>query len=295
MEDIGSQLREWVGKQAHSDDIITPRLVNEFRATFQPYLSQTGDGEAPLAIHWCLAPEIRPMAELGADGHVAKGGFLPPVSLPRRMWAGGKIEALDALRLGDAVARRSTVSDIELKTGRSGPLCFVTVSHELSSTRGIAIRERHDIVYRAESQGGASDEASDTHNVETRSADLEWQVDASSILLFRYSAMTFNGHRFHYDYPYATGVEGYAGLVVHGPLQATLLYNLAALLGGRVPSHFSYRGIKPLIAGQPFKVLGAKTDDGVACWTADAHGRTCMEARSTSHKELEHRLARPAR
>jgi 3-methylfumaryl-CoA hydratase len=117
--------------------------------------------------------------------------------------------------------------------------------------------------------------------VEARTADIEWQVDASSVLLFRYSAMTFNGHRFHYDHPYATGVEGYAGLVVHGPLQATLLYNIAAVLGGQVPSLFRYRGIRPLIAGQTFKVRGARTEQGLECWTEDARGRICLESHAT--------------
>jgi len=197
------------------------------------------------------------------------------------MWAGGEIEALDGLRLGDTVRRQSTVSSIEPKTGRSGPLYFVAISHELSSTRGVAIRERQDLVYRAEGQPGAAEKDTANRDVEARTADIEWQVDASSVLLFRYSAMTFNGHRFHYDHPYATGVEGYAGLVVHGPLQATLLYNMAAVLGGQVPARFRYRGMRPLIAGQTFKVRGARTEHGLDCWTEDARGRTCLESHAT--------------
>lgn len=274
-------LNAWIGREALAEDLVTHRLVEEFRATFDPHLAIIGEGEAPLALHWCLAPEIPPMAVLGRDGHAAKGDFLPPIPLPRRMWAGGEIETLDALRIGDGVIRRSTVSSIDPKDGQSGRLCFVGVRHELSTGRGVAIRERHDIVYRDESSTGTTDRerAASEPNVEPRSADLEWLIDASPVLLFRYSAMTFNGHRFHYDQPYATGVEGYAGLVVHGPLQATLLYNLAAMVGSQAPTWFRYRGRKPLIAGEYFKVRGSRLPDGnVACWTENARGEVCMEA-----------------
>ena len=154
-------------------------------------------------------------------------------------------------------------------------LCFVSVDHEYSTARGVAIAERHDIVYR-----GATDAAAKAPPaVEPRESDLTWEVEATPTLLFRYSAMTFNGHRIHYDQPYVTGVEGYAGLVVHGPLQASLMFNLAAELGGGAPAMFRYRGLSPLISGQRFRIRAARRPDhGILCWTENAAGQICMEA-----------------
>ncbi|WP_289052634.1 MaoC family dehydratase N-terminal domain-containing protein, partial [uncultured Methylobacterium sp.] len=210
------------------------------------------------------------------DGHAAKGGFLPPVPLPRRMWAGGEIETLAPLRVGDRVVRRETVSDVAVKHGRTGTLCFVTVRHEYETARGLAIRDRQDIVYREASRPG---DAAPTAKPVPAEDEAAWSVEANSVLLFRYSAMTFNGHRFHYDHPYATQVEGYPGLVVHGPMQASLLLNLAALRLGRVPARFRYRGVAPMIAGSRFAVAGRREGQGEAFqgWTA-VDGAVCMEA-----------------
>ena len=280
-----AHLRGWVGREAEAVDLVTPRLAAEFRATFAPHLAQGEDEDAPLAIHWCLSPAIVPATEIGPDGHPKRGGFLPPVPLPRRMWAGGEVEIHEPLRVGDSVTRRSTIQDVSLKEGRSGALCFVAVRHEYGTARGLAVSERHDIVYR-EAETAAS--AAPKHKAapkaapakpEPRHADLTWSVEANSLLLFRYSALTFNGHRIHYDLPYVTGEEGYAGLVVHGPIQATLLLNAAAALGGLPPRRFRYRGLSPLIAGGTFTVSAARGPDGsIACWTQSAEGRTCMEA-----------------
>ncbi len=313
-------LRGWIGREAEAVDLITPRLAAEFRATFAPQLADVGEEDAPLAIHWCLSPAIVPAAEIGPDGHPERGGFLPPVPLPRRMWAGGAVEIHEPLRIGDSVTRRSTIEDVSLKEGRSGALCFVAVRHEYLTARGLAVSERHDIVYREaetaklspaphaevldqrsslEARGtdvrprigsgaGSSTPAArapqdeDGGNV-ARHADLTWSVEANPVLLFRYSALTFNGHRIHYDLPYVTGEEGYAGLVVHGPIQATLLLNAAAALGSRSPRRFRYRGLSPLIAGGRFAVSAARgPDGGIACWTRSADGRTCMEAEASA-------------
>lgn len=270
-------LKSWIGKTEEATDLITPRLVASYEATFCPHLAPCGEGEAPLALHWCLAPPIAPMRELGQDGHPAKGRFLPPVPLPRRMWAGGRIETIAPLRSGDAVTRRSTIGDVTFKEGRSGPLCFVAVAHEIVSPRGLALRERHDIVYReASGLGGGPSPA--PAPAEPRSADLTWTVEASPVLLFRYSALTFNGHRIHYDHPYVTGVEGYAGLVVHGPIQATLIMNIIATLSGGAPIRLDYRGLAPLIAGETFQVKAKRLADGaIAAWTEGADGRVRME------------------
>ena len=273
-------LRSWIGRSEAAEDVITPRLAAEYRATVAPHLAPVPSGDAPLALHWCLTPPIAPQNQLGPDGHPARGGFLPPVPLPRRMWAGGRIETSGALKVGETVRRNSTIQDVTLKEGRSGSLCFVAVRHDYAGASGTAISERHDIVYRdAAPAGGAAPAGSSTAAHEPAEHDLAWEVEATPTLLFRYSAMTFNGHRIHYDEPYVTKVEGYPGLVVHGPLQATLLFNLAAVLGGATPRVFDYRGLSPMFAPTTFRVLGRRQPDGaIRCWTENAEGRTCMEA-----------------
>ncbi|TGD93169.1 FAS1-like dehydratase domain-containing protein [Methylobacterium nonmethylotrophicum] len=267
-------LRGWIGRSREVEDLVTPRLVAEYRATLAPHLAPMPEDEAPLALHWCLGPETPPADALGPDGHAAKGGFLPPVPLPRRMWAGGEVETLAPLRLGDRVVRRETVSDVAVKVGRTGTLCFVTVRHEYLTERGPAIRDRQDIVYREASRPG---DAAPAPKPPPEADPAAWSVEANPVLLFRYSAMTFNGHRFHYDQPYATQVEGYPGLVVHGPMQASLLLNLAAARLGRVPARFRYRGVSPMIAGQRFAVAGRQEGGEFRGWTA-AGGAVCMEA-----------------
>jgi 3-methylfumaryl-CoA hydratase len=270
-------LKGWIGRATETEDIVTSRLVAEYRATFTSHLAETPADEAPPGLHWCLAPEITPIEELGGDGHAAKGGFLPPVPLPRRMWAGGEIETHAPLRVGDSVTRRSSVEDVSFKEGRSGPLCFVAVRHAFSTERGLAVVERHDIVYRSADRPLAATPKPPAAETD-RHADLTWRVDTSPVLLFRYSAMTFNGHRIHYDQPYVTGVEGYAGLVVHGPIQATLGLNIVARLMGKVPGRFRFRSLAPLTAGQPLMIAGARGEGGrVACWARGAEGPITME------------------
>ncbi|MGH1572174.1 FAS1-like dehydratase domain-containing protein [Methylobacterium sp. P31] len=274
-----TDLAAWIGRTRELSDHVTPRLLAEFRATFAPHLAPLIEGLAPPALHWCLAPETPPADSLGPDGHAAKGGFLPPVPLPRRMWAGGEIETLADLREGDRITRTETVRDVAFKAGRSGKLCFVTVDHAVSTDRGLALRERQEIVYR-EAAGEQTGTVAEPERDDPRAYDTVWAVAATPTLLFRYSAMTFNGHRFHYDQPYATQVEGYADLVVHGPLQATLLMNLAATLLGRVPRLFTYRGVSPMTANQTFRVCGRQSADGFEGAALDAAGRICMRARA---------------
>ncbi|HEX4573333.1 MAG TPA: MaoC family dehydratase N-terminal domain-containing protein [Dongiaceae bacterium] len=269
-------LRGWIGRSSEAEDLITPRLIGGFRATFAPYLAPSGKDEAPLGLHWCLAPDAEPMAGLAPDGHTAKGSLLPPVSLPRRMWAGGELELRAPLRLGDKVLRRSTIADITAKRGRSGPLCFVTLRNEFSTARGLVLSERHDIVYR-DSPAPGSPPSSAARSEQSR-AERSWRVPASPVLLFRYSALTFNGHRIHYDEPYATGAEGYPGLVVHGPLQATLLLNLTATAGAAMPFRFRYRALSALIAGPAFEVQARRGEGSIEGWTRNAGGVICMEA-----------------
>jgi 3-methylfumaryl-CoA hydratase len=237
-----AQLNAWLGRQETAEDVVTPRLVSELPATLGPHLADQGLAVAPLMIHWCLCPTVRPSAELGEDGHPVKGGFLPPVPLPRRMWAAGELTFHDDLLLGDEIQRISTIKSITPKAGRTGNLCFVDIGHNISTKRGLAIEETQTIVYREASTATLAVPKPNT----MATADGDVAVDFSAVDLFRYSAMTFNGHRIHYDAPYATAVEGYAGLVVHGPLQATLLAHAALARQKRIAS-FGFRGLSALI------------------------------------------------
>ncbi|MCJ2025920.1 MaoC family dehydratase N-terminal domain-containing protein [Methylobacterium sp. J-067] len=274
---MGGDFADWIGRTREGQDLVTPRLMAEFRATFTPHLAPVPAGVAWPALHWCLAPDTPAIDALGPDGHAAKGEFLPPVPLPRRMWAGGEVVTLAPLREGDAVTRVETVRDVAFKEGRSGRLCFVTVDHVVSGPRGPAIRERQDIVYR-EAAGAPTGAGAEPERGDAADYAQCCTLPATPTLLFRYSAMTFNGHRFHYDHPYATQVEGYADLVVHGPIQATLLMNLATAMLGRVPARFRHRGVSPMTANQDFCVCGRLTPDGWEGVTLDADDRVCMRA-----------------
>ncbi|MGO9359751.1 MAG: MaoC family dehydratase N-terminal domain-containing protein [Xanthobacteraceae bacterium] len=269
-------LRRWIGNTDSATDLVTPQLTKALRATLFLDIGTPVKGDAaPLTVHWCLAQPVAPMSALGPDGHPDRGGFLPPVPLPRRMWAGGKLTFHDAIRVGDEVTRSSRIVDVTLKQGGSGTLCFVTVNHEITTPRGVAVSERQDIVYR-EAVGAAPTPvapAAAPAPGEHRRSHM-----ADPVLLFRYSALTFNGHRIHYDRDYVTKVEGYPGLVFHGPLQAALLTNFAAELhGGTPPNSFDYRGVAPLFDGAEFSINADETADGLALWTANAAGQPTMK------------------
>jgi 3-methylfumaryl-CoA hydratase len=270
-------LRQWIGRTQEASDLVTAQLVKALRATLFLDIDapKTGDA-APLTTHWCLAQPVAPMSEIGSDGHPARGGFLPPVPLPRRMWAGGRLDFLDALRVGDTVTRTSRIADVTLKSGSSGALCFVAVDHTITTPRGIAIRERQDIVYRDAEPAGA--QKSPAAPAPAPAAKHRETHMADPVLLFRYSALTFNGHRIHYDRDYVTKVEGYPGLVFHGPLQAALLVEFAARLRGRPPATFTYRGVQPLFDGAEFSVNAGDGDNPLEVWTANAGGTPTMKA-----------------
>lgn len=253
----------WVGRSVVRQDVVTARLLAEYRATMAPYLFEAPDAaECPPGFHFGVAPPFPALAQTGEDGAEARGIFLPPTALPRRMWAGGSVETCEALRLGDRVTRRSEIAAVRPVSGGSGDLLLVSVRHEIGSERGVAIRERQDLVFRAAGPlppAGAG---------KAQPPDADWHVMASPLLLFRFSAFTFNGHRIHYDLPYAEA-EGYPGLLVHGPLQAALMLNLAARRLGKVPWNLEYRCIAPLFAGAAFGVgfrdgiVSVVRDDGV--------------------------------
>jgi 3-methylfumaryl-CoA hydratase len=271
-------LRQWIGRSTEDTDIVTAQLVKGLRATlFQDVGEPKAGDPAPFTVHWCLAPAVFPMSMLGPDGHPTRGGFLPPVPLPRRMWAGGELEFLDTLRVGDQPKRVSRISDVTVKSGSTGTLCFVAVEHVVTTPRGVAIRERQDIVYRDMGGAPAAPKAPPPPPVaryrETHMAD--------AVLLFRYSALTFNGHRIHYDRDYVTKVEGYPGLIFHGPMQAAFIVELAAKLrGGAPPKKLSYRGVQPLFEGE-FSVNANDTGAGMELWTANSEGQPTMKGTAT--------------
>jgi 3-methylfumaryl-CoA hydratase len=274
-----AHLREWIGRTTEASDIVTEQLIKGLRATLFQEIGEPKPGDpAPFTVHWCLAQPVFPMSMLGPDGHPTRGGFLPPVPLPRRMWAGGELEFIDPLRVGDEAKRTSRIADVTMKTGSTGILCFVSVEHIMTTSRGIAIRERQDIVYRdissAPQAASAKPPPPAAKHRETHMAD--------PVLLFRYSALTFNGHRIHYDRDYVTKVEGYPGLIFHGPLQASFIVEMAARLhGGEAPKKISYRGLQPLFEGSEFSINANETDAGMDVWTANSAGQPTMKGIAT--------------
>lgn len=265
---------DWIGRSSRREEEITDRQLAHFRATFGDLLV---DHPVPPGFHWCLVPDLAPTRELGRDGHPRPGVFVPELPLPRRMWAGGTLRFHAALRPGARVIRNSTVRDVTFKTGSSGALGFVAVEHLWSVDGELAISESQDLVYREDPKPG---DRPRTTVAEPWKATQSIDVRPDPVLLFRFSALTFNGHRIHYDLPYATEVEGYGGLVVHGPMQALVMLNLAARILGRAPAHFHYRGLAPLICGKACSVeareagdvleLRVRTQDDVVTMTATA-------------------------
>ncbi|WP_245870314.1 FAS1-like dehydratase domain-containing protein [Teichococcus rhizosphaerae] len=272
--------QEFVGRAETREDRVDPRLVEGLAATLSRPLPQGAEGDLPPLWHWMLFQDWKPADGLGPDGHPKRGGFLPPVHhLERRMWAGGRVAFQGGLRSGDAVRRTSTILSVESKTGGSGELVFVTVRHVLEGPRGPVLEEEQDIVYRG--AGGAA--------VKAAPPAPRWEDAASAVvmpdpvLLFRYSALTGNGHRIHYDHPYVTQVEGYPGLVVHGPLQATWLAQHALDIsapGARLAA-FRYRGQRPAIGGHPLTLLGRRAEGRILLETRDPQGATCQVAEAT--------------
>ncbi len=263
--DIGP-LKRWIGKTETAQDYLTYSLVDRFRATLDPFLWSGGD--IPLGLHWCLALPTTPTAELSADGHAKKGEFLPPVPLPSRMWAGGEVIHHQSFTPNAPVTRISTINDIFAKKGKSGDLVFVTVGSKYYSDDRLCITERQDLVFRNHSTLNKPATATATPDTSTTRQDT---LTPDPVLLFRYSALTFNSHRIHYDPDYARDEEGYAGLVVHGPLQATLLLNLAARKADKPPHRFAFRGLAPVTHGIPIELHQAteNTDETVWCQTTD--------------------------
>lgn len=267
-------LRQWISRCEVRSELLTPAIAERFMATFD-LQGEAGNGDvAPLLIHLCLAPGVVPTRELGPDGHPARGGFLPPVPLSRRMWAGGAFTFHDDIRIGETVTRRSEILDVTLKEGRTGPLCFVTVKHRIESDGRFVLTERQDIVYRGADRPGAAKTAPPPAGHGAH----RFEITPSAALLFRYSALTFNGHRIHYDAPYVRDEEGYPGLIVHGPMQATMLVQLAARIMGRRPDRFEFRSLSPLFDDAPFTLNASEEEGRLRLWTSYADGPVAMIA-----------------
>jgi len=273
-------LREWIGRSEQRSDEVTATPIAALGATLDrdDPLPLPGSDLPPLW-HWMYFTPLARASEIGDDGHPRRGGFLPPVPLPRRMWAGGRLQFHHPLQVGDEITRLSRITDVEVKHGKSGALVFVTVRHEITNARGLAIVEDHDIVYRDAPAPGASAAAAAAPQP-APAAEFERRIEPDPVLLFRYSALTFNGHRIHYDRSYVTGVEGYPGLIVHGPLIATLLLDLLRrqLPQSRV-TRFAFKALRPVFDIHTFSVCGRR--DGahaVQLWTRDHEGWNTMQA-----------------
>jgi 3-methylfumaryl-CoA hydratase len=268
-------LARWVGRQETAADVIDVRPARLMASLF-PGMAPPAEGEPlPPLWHWLYFLEAAPLNALGRDGHPRRGGFLPPVALPRRMWAGGRLTFPRGLRIGDQAERTSTIISVAPKQGRTGPLCFVTVRHEVTVNGAVALTEEHDIVYREDPAPGAPKPAPPAAPAPT---PAQATVSPSPVMLFRYSALTFNGHRIHYDRGYATETEGYGGLVFHGPLTATLLAAHAERVGGRRLAQFRFRGVSPLVDTAPFTMDADCEGNSARVWAATASGGLAMEA-----------------
>ncbi len=267
LEVDAGHLRGWIGHEDIATDVVSADLVAKFNATFDVAAPPPTTGTvAPRFIHFCLTQAIVPLQRLGRDGHPVRGGFMPPVPLPRRMRAGGSVALHDDLRVGDTVTRTARIAEVAVKEGNSGALCFVTVENRIAVDGRKVLTETEEIVYLPDgdpSGGPARNRPAAAPGTWSRAQPI------STTLLFRYSAITFNGHRIHYDRRYAMEVEGYPGLVVHGPLQTTLLYRYAADLRGTPPTRFKFRSLSPIFDEDAVSLHGKETETGgLKVWTA---------------------------
>jgi 3-methylfumaryl-CoA hydratase len=281
-------LSAWIGRRRSASDSATATPVQALAATLGIAAPATAPGAAlPPGWHWLYflpTPPASALAPDGTEGHgtaeqsvEGRGDFLPPVALPRRMWAGGSFTFHRPVQLGERLTRVSTIRDVVAKTGRQGALVFVTLAHDIAGDAGVAVSEEQTIVYRPPAAPGAALPAA------PKMADPAWRrhIEPDPILLFRFSALTFNAHRIHYDRAWAIETEGYPGLVVHGPLQALLLLELMrAEYPDRPLRRFTYRAEAPIFDTGPFTVNGMPHGDGAHLWTADAAGRLGMSGRA---------------
>jgi 3-methylfumaryl-CoA hydratase len=273
-------LKSWIGRTQTVEDLAAPFPVRALIATLDENDPDPKSGDAlPPLWHWLYFLEVARQSKLGADGHAERGDFLPPVPLPRRMWAGSRFAFEgEPLRIGDTIKRSSTIKSVEPKSGSTGSMVFVTVQHTISGPRGLSLVEDHDIVYREAPKPGEA-----ARPPKPAPTDATWSrtIDATPPLLFRFSALTFNGHRIHYDQPYVTGTEGYPGLIVHGPLMGLVQIELARRSSpAKIPARFEFRALSPVFAGAPFSVSARRESDGtVSTWIANSTGGLAQQGK----------------
>ena len=273
-------LRGWIGRSVVVEDSATPVPLRALTATLDRDDPPAPGQPIPPLWHWLYFLPLHRQSEIGADGHPTRGGFLPPVPLPRRMWAGSRLEFRAPVAAGQALSRTSRIADVRLKEGRSGPLVFVKVQHEIAAGGRLAIVEEHDIVYRELPKPG---EPAPAGVAAPDNAHWTRRIVPDDVLLFRYSALTFNGHRIHYDRRYVTEVEGYPGLIVHGPLIATLLMDLLRRERPEAQvTHFAFKAVQPIFDTAPFEVCGRMEDARhVKLWARTPDGHLAMDASAT--------------
>jgi 3-methylfumaryl-CoA hydratase len=276
---MSEDFSDWAGRSEEVSDVLEPSRSNAMTASVGVVTGFKPGDVVPLLHHWLYFWSVQPPQGLGPDGHLAKGGFLPPVSLPRRMWAGGRLEFHQPLHFGETVTKSSTILKVQEKSGKSGQLVFVTVEHKLVGESGLAVTEEQDLVYREPAAPG-SVKGPEGDDPEPQST-FHRTIHPDEVMLFRYSALTMNGHRIHYDLPYAREEEAYPALVVQGPFQATCLVAMAQReLGGTLET-FDFRGVSPAFAGSALHVCGEKTQEGFSVWTEQG-GAKCMTATATA-------------
>jgi len=274
-------LQDWVGRSSTVEEVASGERV----ARLDSLLGRDGDETAPLFPlgHWLhFSEDDVPMSELGADGHVELGGFMPPIPLPRRMWAGSDLSFHAPILPGQAISRTTTIESITEKTGSTGPLCFVVLRHEISADGALATTDRHTLVYReaTSAPGGSAAKPPRADSPVPDGWDWAESVRPNEVMLFRYSALTFNSHRIHYDYPYVTEVEGYPGLVTHGPLTATLLLDAFMFSHPGAPvTGYGFRAKSPLFVNEQIHLVGRQTEPSVYELRAIApDGKTAIAA-----------------
>lgn len=286
-------LRTWIGRTQTEHEFVSPRLAKQLAATLDyDTAPQTGQSLPPLW-HWALFPHIVQQSHVGMDGHPKRGGFLPPVPLPRRMWAGSRLTFDRPILVGNEISRISQILDVGAKDGRSGQLVFVRVLHQIEDREGSLLAEEQDIVYR---EPPPPTDPGREPVVAPQEYTWRREIAPNPVLLFRYSAVTFNGHRIHYDRPYAVNEEGYPALVVHGPLTATLLVDLVRRnLPQASISGFSFRAIGPLFDHEPFHVCALHQPDSnqIKVWAENARGHLCVDGLVTlaSTEQVAHNVA----
>ncbi len=269
-----TDLSAWIGRKRIEHDVAAVGQAQAMTALLD------GDPQAlvigsplPEFWHWIYFNAAVPRSQLGVDGHERRGEFLPPVQLPRRMWAGGRVRFLRPIALGQKIRRESEIVSIDRKHGRSGELVLVSVRHTIHDSEGICVQEEQDLVYCEIARAGGA-------LPPPVPSEIDWreQFLPDAVTLFRYSALTFNAHRIHYDHRFTTETEGYRAVVVHGPLTALLLLEAAKRHGHRAPQAYRYRGRAPLFVDEPITLAGKAGDGEIMLWATGPQGTIAMEA-----------------